>query len=447
MDRGEPRERHDGDTRQRRRDHPRRRYHPHRRCTTRDASSPADGASATPTGGASNEPTPTATDDPLATATPIPSGALPAATPTVTAGDPTRTTSPGPGTTPMPNGATPGPAPSFAGGLASTARAKAAVACQRAMLKAGTQLIATRLTKLGSCGRAVLRCIQTKPDDPSCLDTAALRCRGALAGFARADGKQAAALRKRCGGAVELADVLAPEGLGYATLGCGDEVVARSLDDLVECVIGEHACRGAILFALLQPRAKELLRLPGMNAATVDRIACLPDHGGDGAAVGDPAGQGKAVDACAKTIVKTGTGFVRKRLARFAKCADALFSCVQLAPDNGACLAKARARCDQAMAATAADERKLGSTITKRCGEHVIAYATLRAARAANLDALAAGCAAVGVPALESLADYQQCVLRADSCRTDDVLAVQAPRIAELLAVVGRAFGNPYCEP
>ena len=145
--------------------------------------------------------------------------------------------------------------------------------------------------------------------------------------------------------------------------------------------------------------------------------------------------------------MKTGTSFVRKRLARFAKCADALFSCVQLAPDNGACLAKARTRCDQSHAATAADERKLGSTITERCGEHVIAYATLRAARAANLDALAAGCAAVGVPALASLADYQQCVLRADGCRIDDVLAVQAPRIAELLAVVGRAFGNPYCQP
>ena len=75
----------------------------------------------------------------------------------------------------------------------------------------------------------------------------------------------------------------------------------------------------------------------------------------------------------------------------------------------------------------------------------MIAYATLRAARAAALDALANACAAVGVPALATLADYQQCVVRADACRVEGVLAVQAPRLAELLAVVGRPFGSAYC--
>jgi hypothetical protein len=75
----------------------------------------------------------------------------------------------------------------------------------------------------------------------------------------------------------------------------------------------------------------------------------------------------------------------------------------------------------------------------------VIAYATLRAARAANLDALAGACAAVGVPALDTLADYQQCVLRADACRVEGILRVQAPRVAELMGVVGRSFGNADC--
>ena len=67
------------------------------------------------------------------------------------------------------------------------------------------------------------------------------------------------------------------------------------------------------------------------------------------------------------------------------------------------------------------------------------------AARAANFDALADACTAVGVPTLATLADYQQCVLRADSCRVEGVLAIQAPRVGELLANVGRPFGSAYC--
>ena len=75
----------------------------------------------------------------------------------------------------------------------------------------------------------------------------------------------------------------------------------------------------------------------------------------------------------------------------------------------------------------------------------MIAYATLRAARAANLDALADACAAVGVADLATLADYQQCVLRADACRVEGVLRVEAPRVAELLHAVDRSFGAPAC--
>ena len=74
-----------------------------------------------------------------------------------------------------------------------------------------------------------------------------------------------------------------------------------------------------------------------------------------------------------------------------------------------------------------------------------MAYATLRAADAANLDGLGAACAAVGVPALASLADYQQCVVRADTCRVASLLAVQAPRVAELLTLVGRPSLDAAC--
>jgi hypothetical protein len=343
-------------------------------------------------------------------------------------------------------GATPQPATTaFGGALASAGAAKAAVGCERAIVKAGAQLVGARLGNLGSCGRAVQRCIQTKPDDPACMQKAAARCRSAMGALTAADRKHGAAVRKRCGGTLALADVLDPAGLGYARSACGAGAPAETLEDLVACVVGEHACRSAALFELLQPRAKELMRLPGVNAATLDTLVCLPDHGGDGATVGDPQGQGKAVEACAGAIVKAGTSFVRKRLARLARCVDGLFSCVQLAPNDGACLAKARARCDQGSATSAAEERTLASAVAARCGEGVVAYATLRAARAANLDALADRCADVGVDELETLADYQQCVLRADVCRVEDVLQVQVPRAAELLHVVGRTFGSAVC--
>ncbi len=402
--------------------------------------------SATPSGGAtpiattSPDPaaTATASPDPEATAAPTGSG-TPGGGGTATASVP----SPTPASTASGNAPIPGATPRFAGGLASLATAKAAVVCQRAVVKAGAQLVGKRLGALGGCARRVQRCIQTKPDDPGCLDKAGARCRGAVAGLAGFDAKTAANVRRRCGGSLALGELLAPAGLGFGGLVCDDET--ESLDDLIDCLVGEHACRAGSLFEVLQPRAKELMRLPGMNASTLDAVVCLPDHGGDGASVGDPAGTGKAVEACASVIVKAGTGFVRKRLARQARCVDALFTCIQLAPGNGACLAKARARCDKDAGTSAAEERKLTRIVAARCGEGVVAYATLRAAHAANLDALADACAALGVAELATLADYQQCVVRADTCRVEGLLRVEAPRVAELMAIVGRPFGSGYC--
>ncbi|MCC6763222.1 MAG: hypothetical protein IT293_01035 [Deltaproteobacteria bacterium] len=405
-----------------------------------DTPSPSAGEAATPAPSASGQAAPTSTGSAGSTPSGDPSETpTPAPTPTATA-----STAPGGGGGPT-SGATPRPAPTFAGSLAGAPRAKAAVGCQRALFKAGVQLVGARLGNLGSCGRAVHRCVQTKPGDAGCLAKAATRCRSALGALASADRKQSAAARKRCGGTVPLADVLAPAGLGYGGAACGAE--AASLDDLLACVVGSHACASAGIFEILQPRAKELLRLPGMNASTLDSVVCLPDHGGDGAAVGDPGGEGKALDACTAAVVRAGTTFAKKRLARLAKCVDGVFTCVQIAPDDGACLAKARTKCDQGAAASSAEERALTRAVTQRCGESLIPYATLRAARAANLDALDATCAAVDVPSLASLADYQQCVLRTGACRVEALLAAQAPRADELLAMVGHSLASSGCPP
>ena len=215
----------------------------------------------TPTETPSPDPnaTATASPDPNATATP---------TPAATAGrearrphdggepDPDATATPGDGEP------TPGVTP-FGGGLASRAAAKAAVGCQRAVVKSGAQLVGARLTQLGACGRAIAA---LHPDQARRSDVPdARRRRGAGApspSLAATDGKQAAALRANAAAERSRSPTCSARP-GSASDGSRATRTRASLDDLVGCVVGEHGCRSAALFEVLQPRAKELMRLPG----------------------------------------------------------------------------------------------------------------------------------------------------------------------------------------
>lgn len=395
-----------------------------------------EAAAATPTGGAT--PGPGGDTPPQETSTPGAS-ASPTQSPAGT-GTPTPAAA---GSADPSAAATPQPLPTFSGSLAGTARAKAAVACQRAIFKVGARLVGARLGTLGRCAGALYRCVQTKPGDPACLAKVGVRCSSASAAFTRTERRQSAAVTRACSGTVAFADLLAPAGLGYGGTPCGAD--AATFDDVVACIVGVHECGSAGIFEILQPRAKELLRLPDTNAATLDSVTCLPDHGGEGAALGDPRGRGRILGACATAIVKAGSSFARKQLVRRAKCADRLFTCAQLAPGDRTCLAAARSRCEREAAAAASEERGLAAALARYCSEPLVPYATLRAAPAANLDALGAACASVGVAALDSLADYRQCLLRSGTCRVEALLTAQAPRFVELLAAAGGATADGDC--
>jgi hypothetical protein len=190
------------------------------------------------------------------------------------------------------------------------------------------------------------------------------------------------------------------------------------------------------------PRVGELLAFLGL---ALDPGSCLPSFGGSGDGLGDPTGAGKAFDACDKTLVATGAKLLDKRIKTFTKCVDLVFACLQKKPGDDECLVAAETKCDAAVAKLDKDQAKLGGAIAKKCGTPELAFAILAAPLGGNVEGLASMCADLGVDPLASLADYQTCLLRRHACVVDDLLQLEAPRAAELLAIVGRTTGGAGC--
>jgi hypothetical protein len=77
---------------------------------------------------------------------------------------------------------------------------------------------------------------------------------------------------------------------------------------------------------------------------------------------------------------------------------------------------------------------KLSTAIDKKCS---MAFATLGMGDAANLDALAADCAAHGVEPLDTLPAYEECLFRQHTCRSEELLRFEFPRAQALIAARG----------
>src|SRR4029078_6213390 len=71
-------------------------------------------------------------------------------------------------------------------------------------------------------------------------------------------------------------------------------------------------------------------------------------------------------------------------------------------------------------------------------------FATLAAASGLNLTGLAAQCAAVGVPNVDTLDAYAACVERTHVCAADETVAFAVPRVTDLLARAHRSFGESF---
>ena len=339
---------------------------------------------------------------------------------------------------------TPGPTPS-GGGLDDADAAQAADKCQRTINRAGRSFVGRKLVSLDKCVNGVLLCIQTQPGNAACLQASSAKCVQALDSVATQQAKLITRIAGKCSDGLSLTDLMAGNGLGYASV--GDECTSEfgtpldGIDAIGSCVARQHECEVERIFAVQEPRARELLDLVGL---TPPPTSCLPDYGGTGEDVGN-VNVGGAIAKCEDAIKVVGRKFARTKLKRLEKCVNAVFSCVQTKPNDAGCLQKADTKCDKQFAQFAADEEKIAPAIEKRCSVGQIAYDVLRAADAANLDALAAECALYGVPDVATLANFELCVFRQHACRVEELMRFQAPRIEEMLGIVGRQFRSAFC--
>jgi glucose/arabinose dehydrogenase len=381
-------------------------------------------SSTTPAATGSGAPSPTASPVATASATPAPSTPAPSATPTLTA--------------------PPTPAPTATAlGLAG-ASARSADACQRAVAQAALAASRGVLGALARCMNAVQACVQSVPDDPSCLPKARGQCLNATGAVTAAAAKMTADIQKRCTDVSQMTDA---QGLGFAAVAADCAAHGDPADDvagLARCLARRSRCATERLFKLEAPRAGELLELAdvGLLADT-----CLVDLGGTGAHV--DATDAKALVQCTAAVGKAATAYVGARAGALADCATALFTCVQRKPapgDFAVCLTKAGSTCSRADN-SAADDAKLRGAVNGRCGESKVPFATLRTAAAANLDGVAADCAANGVADVQSLALFESCVAHQHQCLAADLVGTAVPRAADLLGLVGQSLGPPDCPP
>ncbi len=411
--------------------------------------SPTLTATGTPTPTPSATPTLTGVATPTLTAT---ATGTPSATPTVTV---TRTATPSATRSLTPSASvttTPsGPPTSTPTPQANSLTAKAADKCQRAITRAGAIFIGKRLKSLDKCANGVLRCVQEKATDPTCLPKATIACSDEMIGtFAALRTNFAAAVAKKCeGGALTIADLLDLDTLGFQDVQAECAALGSPLNDIGavgDCVLAQHECEAERLFELQEPRAGELLDLVRAGGATFDALPCLTDHGAGGA-TSDPRTLGKAVDKCEAQLKSSGTKFALATLRGLTACATGVLTCDLTKPGDDGCLAKAGNACTKGLAKIGAEGDKLAPAIDKRCGAAAINFDALRAATGANLDALTAECAAFGIPAIGSMADYETCLARQHACGGEELTRFEVPRVEELLGMISppATLRSPFC--
>jgi hypothetical protein len=320
--------------------------------------------------------------------------------------------------------------------LSDPIAAKAADTCQKAILKAGGAFAARKLARLDRCVDGLLACVQTKPGDLACRTKAANRCTTALVAIAQEEVRFIDTVAAKCD-VLAPTDLLAVAGLADDRLSteCADTFATPVADalDVGACLARQHECRIEQLFDVEAPRSRELLAVAGLTLAPT---TCLVDHAGSGADVG-ATDLGKTVARCAAAVKKAGRALATARLRGLAGCVQRLFTCVQRKQEDPTCLGKAAGACTRLLAATDTVAAKLAPAIDRRCAAAAVAFSTLEADTGLNLTALAGACAALGVPTLASISDYETCVLRQHVCQAESLLRFEAPRAPDLLAAAG----------
>jgi hypothetical protein len=153
------------------------------------------------------------------------------------------------------------------------------------------------------------------------------------------------------------------------------------------------------------------------------------------------------VDKGEAQLKQTATKFVVAKVRDLTSCASAILTCDLTKPGDASCLAKASSACAKNLAKIDDAASKVSPAVDKRCDGGAINFDALRAPTGANLDALAAQCAAFGVPALNSIADYDTCLLRQHTCSGEELARFEIARVEELLGLISPpvALHSPFC--
>lgn len=316
-------------------------------------------------------------------------------------------------------------------GVTDVARAKLLLKCAVALQKTGAKVVSGRTKTFQGCLASLESCVQKKPGDTPCLQKAGAKCTKALPKLGALDDKARASIAKACA-------PLTPDELRLTSgLGFGNEVPACGAldgpDAIAACVVAQHACAVDCLVALETPRAGELLTLGGLTAADV--LRCDPI-----ATAGDGAGldaRGKLLASCARSIRKAGAKLVAGASKLAGECARRVLACHQQKPADPACLGKAQGACGKSAGKLDKLATTLGATITKKCAAPTVTIGELLGATGAGFQSQAALCKALGIPTLGDAAAITECVTRHHTCRAQQVLERELPRLDELLRTGG----------
>ncbi len=154
---------------------------------------------------------------------------------------------------------------------------KAVAACGAAIAKAGGSFLAKARAGLDKCAAALVGCAQTKPGDAGCLAKASATCQRLPADLTKARSAVAAALAKKCAGALAFPTLDAPPGIDLGALDCECQQVGvapvATLDDYALCLTRQHECGLAAVAASVVPTLDDLLAGQGL---VLGDLVCPP---------------------------------------------------------------------------------------------------------------------------------------------------------------------------
>jgi len=316
-------------------------------------------------------------------------------------------------------------------GVADPERAKPLLKCAVTLQKSGAKIVRGRSKTLQSCLASLDACVQKKAGDGRCLQTAGAKCTKALAKLGTLDDKARATIVKACA-PLTLDELRLTSGLGFANEipACG---TLDGPDAIAACVVAQHACAVERLVTLETPRAGELLTRGGLTAADV--LRCDPiATAGDGAGLG---ARGKLLASCTQTLRKAGAKLVAGASTLAGGCARRVLVCHQQKPADPACVTKAEAACGKSAGKLDKLAVTLGATIAKKCAAPTVTIGELLGATGGGFQSQAALCKALGVPTLADAAALTECLTRHHTCRAQQVLERELPRLDELLGTGG----------